>query len=145
MNILCHFSEDSADTTERSFNQTTSFNANDGIMRNFRLALACTIEYSEFHWTAAGLTAGDTEASKKAAVLAAMVVTLNRNNFIYERDLSVTMTLVANNEDVIFINSDSFSNNNAGALINESQTVIDANIGFTNYDIGHTFSTGGGG
>lgn len=142
---VCHFSEDTADTTERSFNQTTSFNANDGIMRNFRLALACTIEYSEFHWTAAGLTAGDTEASKKAAVLAAMVVTLNRNNFIYERDLSVTMTLVANNEDVIFINSDSFSNDNAGALINESQTVIDANIGFTNYDIGHTFSTGGGG
>lgn len=142
---VCHFDEDTEDTTERSFNQTTSFNANDGIMRNFRLALACTIEYSEFHWTAAGLTAGDTEASKKAAVLAAMVVTLNRNNFIYERDLSVTMTLVANNEDVIFINSDSFSNNNAGALINESQTVIDANIGFTNYDIGHTFSTGGGG
>lgn len=130
---------------ERNATTNKVFNADDGMMREFRLALACTIEYASFHWMAAGLTASDTEAAKKAAVLAAMVVTVNRNNFVYERDLSVTMTLVANNENVIFINSDNFTNNNAGALINESQTVIDNNIGFFNYDIGHTFSTGGGG
>ena len=142
---ICEFENDTAEIQQRNMSNNNFSNANDGIMRDFRLALACTVEYAEFHWTAAGLTAGDTEASKKAAVLAAMVVTINRNNFIYERDLSVTMTIVANNENIIFIDSDNFSNNSAGTLINQSQTVIDDIIGFSNYDIGHTFSTGGGG
>lgn len=117
----------------------------NGMMKDFRTAIATTIEYSQFHWTAAGLAAGDTVAAKKAAVMAAVVVTMTRNNFIYERDFSITMTLVANNDLVIFIDSDNFTNNSAGALINESQTVIDNVIGFSNYDVGHTFSTGGGG
>ena len=142
---ICAFENDITEIQQRNMSNTNFSNANDGIMRDFRLATACTIEYAEFHWTAAGLTAGDTEASKRAAVLAAMVVTINRNNFIYERDLSVTMTIVANNENIIFIDSDNFSNNSAGTLINESQNVIDNIIGFNNYDIGHTFSTGGGG
>lgn len=141
---ICEFNE-TLETHDQDVENMNRAQTNFATMREFRLALACTVEYAQFHWTAAGLTAGDTVASKKAAVLAAMVVTMNRNNFIYERDLSVTMTIVANNESVIFIDSDNFSNNNAGALIDESQTVIDNTIGFPNYDIGHTFSTGGGG
>ncbi|RLJ63379.1 putative secreted protein (Por secretion system target) [Lacinutrix venerupis] len=129
----------------RASNSAAQMNANDGLLRNFRLAIATTIEYSSFHWMAAGLAAGDTEASKKVAVMAAIVVTINRNNQIYERDLSITMTLVANNDTIVFINSDNFNNDNAGTLINQSQTVIDGAIGTANYDIGHTFSTGGGG
>lgn len=117
---------------------------NDGLLRTYRLAMACTIEYAAYHVTAAGLNSG-TLAQKKAAVLAAMVVTMTRVNGLFERDMSLTMELVANNESIIFIDSDNFSNDNANALINESQTVIDANIGLTNYDIGHTVSTGGGG
>lgn len=116
----------------------------DGSLRKFRLAMACTIEYAAFHVNAAGLGSG-TLAQKKAAVLAAMNVTMTRVNGIYERDLSVTMEFVPNNEDVIFITSDNFNNNNAGVLINQSQSVIDATIGFSNYDIGHTVSTGDGG
>lgn len=127
-------------STDRS-----AFNANDGKMRTFRLAVATTIEYSEYHWDAAGLTNANTVAERKAAVHDAIVITMNRVNFIYERDLSITMELIANNDDVIFITSDSFSNDSATALINESQTVIDGIIGNANYDIGHTFSTGGGG
>lgn len=120
-------------------------NANDGMMREYRLAIASTIEYSQFHWEAAGLNVVDTETDKKTAVLAAMVVTMTRVNGVYEKDLSLTMTLVANNKDIIFINSDTFDNTDAGVLIGQSQTVIDATIGTANYDIGHTFSTGGGG
>ena len=141
----CGVSEEIEENTASDFDMAAARNADDGIMREYRLALACTIEYASFHWMAAGLTAGDSEAAKKAAVLAAMVITINRNNQIYERDLSITMTIIANNESIIFINSDSFTNDNANALINESQTIIDANIGLANYDIGHTFSTGGGG
>ncbi len=119
-------------------------NTNDGKLREFDLAIACTIEYSSFHWMAAGLNAGDTKAAKKVEVLTAMVVTMTRVNGVYERDLSITMLMV-DNDAIIFINSDNFSNDNANSLISESQTVINAAIGSLKYDIGHTFSTGGGG
>lgn len=121
-------------------------NANDSNLRTFRLALASTIEYSQFHWEAAGLNGFSTVEDRKAAVLAAMVVTMNRVNTIFQRDLAVKMTLV-DNTNIIFILSDNFSNDNANALINESQTEIDAAATSTpfTYDIGHTFSTGGGG
>lgn len=119
-------------------------NANDGRLREYRLALACTEEYAAFHINRAGLSAA-TDIEKKAAVLAAMNVTMTRVNGIYERDLSLTMTIIPNNDIIIFLSNDPFDNNNASVLINQSQTVIDSNIGNTNYDIGHTLSTGGGG
>lgn len=122
-------------------------NANDSNLRTFRLAVACTGEYAQFHLNDQNVPASATDEVKKAAVLAAINVTVTRVNAVYERDLALTMILVANNDDVIFLNpsTDPFTNNNAGALINQSQTVIDDIIGFTNYDIGHTFSTGAGG
>ena len=138
------------DTLDKKENvsNSTSFqnkNANDGMLRDFRIAIATTIEYSSFHWMAAGLTATDTEVNKRTAVTAAIVVTLARVNFVYERELSITMTLVGNNDSIVFINSDNFSNDDANALIIESQAEIDNIIMPANYDIGHTFSTGGGG
>ena len=105
------------------------------MLRNYRLAVACTGEYAAFH---GGTTSG---------ALAAIVVTINRVNTVYERDLSITMTLVANNTSIIYTNSstDPFNNNNTGTLISQSQSQINATIGSANYDIGHTFSTGAGG
>ena len=75
-----------------------------------------------------------------------MVVTMNRVNTIFQRDLAIKMTLV-DNTNIIFITSDNFTNNDSNLLIDESQTVIDAASVSTpfSYDIGHTFSTGGGG
>lgn len=110
-------------------------NADDGMLRNYRLAVACTGEYAAFH--------GGTTAS----ALAAIVVTMTRVNGIYERDLSITMTLVSNNTSIIFTNAstDPFNNTNTGVLINQSQSVINSTIGAGNYDVGHTFSTGAGG
>ncbi|HBK82459.1 MAG TPA: propanediol utilization protein [Flavobacterium sp.] len=139
----CLVQDDVSVAAERLLESQTVF-ANDGFFRQYRLAMACTIEYAAFHVNAAGLNSG-TINQKKAAVLSAMVVTMTRVNGIYERDLSVRMNLVANNDLVIFITSDSFDNDNASTLINQSQSVIDANIGNANYDIGHTVSTGGGG
>jgi subtilisin-like proprotein convertase family protein len=134
------------DSPEDIVNNTTEQlqRATDGKFRQYRLAMACTIEYADYHVQAAGLGAG-TLAQKKAAVLAAMNVTMTRVNGIYEKDMSLRMNLVANNDLIIFITSDNFSNANASNLINESQTEIDAVIGSANYDIGHTVSTGGGG
>jgi subtilisin-like proprotein convertase family protein len=116
-----------------------------GIFRTYRLAMACTIEYAQFHWQAAGMTFATPEVTRKGAVLAAMNVSMTRINGIFEKDMSLTMQLIPNNLDIIFITSDTFDNNNAGTLINQSQTVINSFIGSANYDIGHTVSTGGGG
>ncbi|GAA4275881.1 hypothetical protein GCM10022259_06050 [Aquimarina mytili] len=122
-------------------------NANDGKLRTFRLAIACTGEYSQFHLNNQGISSGASDQVKKEAVLSAVNITMTRVNGIFERDLALTMVLVNNNTDIIFLNpnTDNLSNSNAGALINESQTVCDQFIGRNNYDIGHAFSTGGGG
>jgi len=119
---------------------------NDGNLRTFRLALACTGEYAAFHLTQQGISSGATTAVKKEAVLTAMNTTMTRVIGVFEKELSLSMKLI-DNTSIIFLDgtTDPFDNNNAGTLINQSQTVIDANIGNANYDIGHTFSTGGGG
>jgi len=126
----------------RNSNSTQS---NTGIFRTYRLAMACTIEYAQYHWQAAGMTTSTPVDTRKTAVLAAMNVSMTRINGVYEREMSLTMELVPDNLNIIFITSDNFNNTNAGTLINQSQTVIDGTIGFDNYDIGHTVSTGGGG
>lgn len=128
----------------KSENSKSLLNAFDGKLRTFRLALASTVEYSTFHINAAGLSGASNEV-KKDAVLAAMTVTMTRVNGIFKRDLSLQMTLV-DNDDIIFLTEDDgFSNNDASALIGQSQTIINNTIGAENYDIGHTFSTGAGG
>jgi hypothetical protein len=124
--------------------ENISLLSNDSQFRTFRLAMACTIEYAAFHIQRAGVENG-TVQEKKEAVLSAMVVTMNRVNSIYERDMSVRMNLIADNDKLIFIDKDEFTNTDADALIRESQRVIDRTVGTANYDIGHTVSTGGGG
>jgi len=118
-----------------------SSNANDGKLRTYRMALIGTAEYSQFHLTNQGVGAGESEATKKAAVLAAMNASMTRINGIFERDLGVTMQLVANNDDLIFLDpaTDGLTNNDINTLIDESQTKCDAVIGSSNYDIGHVF------
>lgn len=128
--------DDSANPEHRLSLDNSSMIVADGSIRNFRLALSCTIEYSS-------AVAGPNPT--KPAVLSAMVTSVNRVNGVYEKDLSIHMNLVANNDTLIFIGSDNFTNNNGSTLLGQNQTVVDARIGNANYDIGHIFSTGGGG
>ena len=109
--------------------------AGDCTLRTYRLALACTGEYGQFH--------GGTVAS----VLAAMNTSMARVNGIFEIDASVTMQLVADNDQLVFLdpNTDPYTNNNGSAMLGQNQTTCDNIIGSANYDIGHVFSTGGGG
>jgi hypothetical protein len=107
--------------------------------KSFRLALACTGEYA----TAVG---GATPT--KASVLSAMVTSMNRVNGIYERELGVTMILIGNDTAIIYLdpNNDPFTaNNNGNQLLGQNQNNTASVIGNANYDIGHIFSTGGGG
>jgi subtilisin-like proprotein convertase family protein len=104
-------------------------------LRTYRLALTATGEYTSFH--------GGTVAGAQAA----QVTTMNRVNGIYEKDLAITMTIIANNNLIIYTNSgtDPFSNGNPGSMISQNQSNTDAVIGNGNYDIGHVFGTNSGG
>lgn len=109
-------------------------------LRRYRLAVACTGEYA--------VAATGSTTPTVAQTLAKIVTSVNRVNGVYETEVAVRLILVATQTNVIFTvaATDPFAgNNNAGTLINESQSVITANIGSPNYDVGHTFSTGGGG
>jgi subtilisin-like proprotein convertase family protein len=112
---------------------------NDRNFRQYRLAISNTIEYAAYHLTAAGTPAVASLEVKKGVVLSAMVVSLTRLNGIYEREMSLRMNLIANNDLVIFINSDSYTN--SPTMINEIQPIVDGLIGFANYDMGHGYCT----
>ncbi|WP_081669573.1 zinc-dependent metalloprotease [Winogradskyella psychrotolerans] len=118
-------------------------NANDGKLRNFRLALSCTQEYATYHISQAGLS-GASDTVKKNTILAVMNDVMTRVNAVYERELAVTMTIVDNNRNVIFITDSFLTNDDISVLIDESQFFIDAFIGEP-YDIGHMLSTSGSG
>ena len=122
-------------------------NANDGMLRTFRLAIATTGEYSQYHLSRQGISDQATDAEKKVAVLSAITATMTIVNAIFERDVALTMKLVESNDQVIFLDpdTDGMTNDDGSVLIDESQSIIDAIIGNANYDIGHTFSTQGGG
>jgi hypothetical protein len=137
-NFGCFVEDSVQDEFERQSFEN-NFLTNDGNLRQYRLALSCTIEYSAYHLGLAGTPGTAPLATKKAVVLSAMVVSLTRLNGIYEKEVAVRMNLVANNDLIIFIDSDSYTN--SPTMINEIQPIIDDAIGFGNYDMGHGFCT----
>ncbi|HMN33289.1 MAG TPA: M12 family metallo-peptidase [Chitinophagaceae bacterium] len=117
-------------------NNETGNKQNGTNKRTYRLALACTQEYSV---AVAGAN------PTKPNVLSKMVTTMNRVNGVFEKDLSMHANLVANNDTLIFLTNDPYTNNNGGVMLGQNQTTVTSRIGSANYDYGHVFSTGGGG
>lgn len=113
--------------------------AGDCVFRSYRLAVATTAEYSLYH--------GASSASQSSLVLSAVTVVMNRVNGVLEKDVTIRFLLVANTPNIFYYNaaSDPFSNGNGSAMLGENQTTCDGVIGSANYDMGHVFSTGGGG
>jgi hypothetical protein len=104
-------------------------------LRTYRTAIAATGEYTAFHGGTVPLG------------LAAVVTALNRVNGVYEKEVSVRMVLIANNDLIIYTNSstDPYSNNNGSTMLGQNISTLSSVIGNANFDIGHVFSTGGGG
>lgn len=106
-----------------------------GTLRTYRIAIACTGEYSTFHGGTIPL------------VLSAIITSLNRVTGVYEQEVATRLTLIPNNDTLIFLNatSDPYTNNNGGTMLGQNQSTVAGRIGNANYDIGHVYSTGGGG
>ncbi|CAL2077528.1 Peptidase M12B domain-containing protein [Tenacibaculum sp. 190524A05c] len=120
-------------------------NPDDGNLRTYRFALACTGEYAVYHLNDQGISGG-TETERKAAVLSAMTTSLTRINQVFEKELAVklNMVLVGGENPVLFLNSvtDGYTNDDIGLMIDENITRCNALIGTSNYDLGHLFYQG---
>ena len=113
--------------------------AGDCVFRQYRLAQATTGEYSNFH--------NAFSVADEAIVMSAVVLVVNRCNGVYEEDFTLRTVLVNNTDTLFFYNgaTDPYDNDDGGAMLGQNQTTCNARIGNSNYDIGHVYSTGGGG
>ncbi len=77
--------------------------------------------------------------------LAAVVQAMNRVNQVYETELAVHMTLIANDDDIIYPTAAGDPYTNDGNALDENISNLSSAIGNANFDIGHVFTTGSGG
>lgn len=112
-------------------------------LKTYRLALSA----DNFYCAAVGGTT-------IALALSAMTTSMNRINGVYEREFSVKMNFCSQEDNIIWTTAsggvngtDPFNtiDNNGGACLGVNQTTCDNRVGSANYDIGHVFTTGGGG
>ena len=83
-----------SESVNRAMNSGSGFrNADDSILRTYRLAVSTTGEYTAYH------------GGTKALALAAINNTMTRVNGIFEVDFNVTMELIGNTDDVIYTNA----------------------------------------
>lgn len=118
----------SVDEKTPNFSDThsaTQKNADDGVLRSYRLAVSTTGEYTQFH------------GGTKAGAMAAINATMTRVNGIYETDFGVTMVLIANNDAVVYTNAN--TDPYTGSYNSQLQSTLTSVIGESNYDIGHVF------
>ncbi|MBV9209402.1 MAG: hypothetical protein JOZ52_02170, partial [Acidobacteria bacterium] len=111
---------------------------NGSTLRTYRLAVGATAEYTATY--GGGTVAGG---------LAAVTTTINFVQAIYERELAIRLTLVANENTIIYTDTatDGYTHENIASMLGENQAKLDTLIGANNYDIGHVFdgATLGGG
>jgi uncharacterized protein (TIGR03437 family) len=98
-----------------------------GTLRNYRLALAATAEFTQTY--GGGTVSG---------ALSVMTTTINGVNAIYERDLAIHLTLIANETSIIFTNpaTDGYTSDDVTPMLTQNQAVLDQRIGSSNYDLG---------
>lgn len=102
-------------------------------LRTYRLALAATAEFTQ---TYGGGTVN--------GALNALTTLINAVNAIYERDLAIHLTFVANETSIIFTNTatDGYTSDNASTLLEQNQTLLSQRIGTANYDLGMVLDGG---
>jgi len=106
--------------------------AGDGKKRTFRIAVAATGEYTSW-------------AGSQANALTSITTTINNVTAIYERDATISFTLVSNNS-ILYTNaaSDPYATVSfpTNATLTSNQTALTSNIGTANFDLGIVFNKG---
>jgi Metallo-peptidase family M12 len=116
-----------------------------GILRTYRLALACTNEYA----VAVG---GNTVAG----TIAAETSIINLVNGVFEREVAIHMNMIDNTAvtyagdnfscgGACNASNDPYTNSNCAGMLGENHDNLTHVIGADKYDIGHVFSTCNGG
>ncbi|XLS29575.1 reprolysin-like metallopeptidase [Flavobacteriaceae bacterium M23B6Z8] len=99
---------------------------NDQILRIYELAVSTTGEYTAFH-------GGTVEGA-----LSAINATVTRVNEVYEIDLGISLIVVDETQDVIFLDPETDPYEASGLNL-AVQTVLTEQVGENNYDVGHLF------
>ncbi len=132
----CHFEEE-VEATKKQLkeHEAADLSRTSGNLRSFDTAVAATGEYTTFH--------GGSVASGQAAIITA----INRVNEVFETDMSVRLILIGNNNLIVYTNggTDPYTNSSGFSMLGENESNLNSVIGSGNYDLGHVFSTGGGG
>jgi hypothetical protein len=111
----------------------------DKYLRTYRVAIAADSYYVDAVYDQS------VPGNKMDQALRAIQRTINRVDEIYESELGIHLTLVKDEEKIIFTDkaTDPFHsvNDNAENALPVVQKTIDSKIGNANYDIGHLFAT----
>lgn len=119
-------------------------------IKRYKLALACTGEYTQWAVMTAGLIPPVAESVQKATASNMMQITVDRVNFIYMTEIGILMDRIYN-DDLIHVNPATDPYPTAGTsgfkdnMFYANQSSIDNIIGNSNYDIGHVVSAAPGG
>ncbi|MGX7668787.1 zinc-dependent metalloprotease [Flavobacterium pedocola] len=128
--LTCSTADDHmvADLTQKA-NQLNTTQSSDLVFRTFRLAMSVTGEYAAYY------------GGTLPQVVAAVNATMTRVNGVFEKDLAIRMTLIANSTNVMYLNAGTDPYGATDANYNtELQTTLTAVIGEANYDVGHLMS-----
>lgn len=141
----CLVPEAKSTRAARSEGITPAAGPNGTTLRSLRTAIAATGEYTNFF-----RQGGDDDNQAKLRAYNQILITMNRVNGIWGRDISIRFVLVsqATELSIIYPNpaTDPYTNGaNANTNATNNQTNLDATLGTANYDIGHVFSIGSGG
>lgn len=117
----------------------TLSNANDGKIRQFRLAFSTGGEFSRLLLN--GTETNDDD--KKASVMAGLTTMLTRCNEVYESDFGIHLVFPENMDTLIFLNSgtDPYTSSIIGFFFiwgTQGQRTMDSRLGQGGYDVGHT-------
>lgn len=121
--------------------KTAKTASNSKVFKTLRLALSCTAEYTSYF------------GGTKPLALAGMNATLTRVNGVFNKDLAVKLILIANTDQVIYIDAETDPYDppaqgtaDPGATWPKAlQKTLTTVIGDGNYDMGHLFGASGGG
>ena len=115
----------------------------DRKLRTYRLAMAVTGEYTQYHIEAENAE-GKTRQEQITIVNATITTAITRINYLFEKDLAVHLELVGKNDQLIFFNDNNpYTEGNIDNMLIQNQNICDKLIGSEGYDIGHVMGTMG--